>query len=89
MPRLASTARPAALLLPRIVGAGRTVLRRANAADALARLAPSSILRRAVPAAQSLKALAALVGAMPAYWLEMGADPREVPEVAMALLETL
>jgi hypothetical protein len=89
MPRVMPSALPAALVLPRIAGANRTTLRRASAADALARLAPRSILRRAVPAAHSLRALAALVAAMPAYWLDLSADPREVPETAAALLETL
>ena len=89
MPRVAATARPVALVLPRIAGVDRTSVRRASPPEALARLAPSSILRRAVPAAQSFRNLAALVASLPAYWLDMSSDPREVPGVAAALLENL
>jgi len=89
MPRVTSTAHPVALVLPRIAGAHHTRVRVASSGEALARLAPSSILRRAVPAAQTLKQLAGLVAALPAYWLDMSADPREVPGVAAALLEEL
>lgn len=87
MPRVGAAARPVALLLPRLSAVERTHLRPATKAEALARLAPSSILRRAVPATRNLRQLAALTAALPAYWLEMRHGPHEIPAVVAGLLE--
>ena len=87
MPRVGASARPVALLLPRLAVVERTHLRPATKAEALARLAPSSILRRAVPATRNLRQLAALTAALPAYWLEMRHGPHEIPAVVAGLLE--
>jgi hypothetical protein len=77
--RIASAAAVRALLLPRLTDAPRTTLRRASARDALLALAPSSIVRRAVPGVALLQDLAHLVGRMPCYWLEMSRRPDEIP----------
>jgi hypothetical protein len=87
MPRVGTSAQPVALVLPRLGGAEPTRLRRATKAEALARLAPSSILRRAVPATHNLRQLAALTAALPTYWLEMRHGPHEIPPVVAGLIE--
>jgi hypothetical protein len=64
-------------------------VRRASRAEALARLAPSSVLRRAVPAERNLRQIAQLVASMPVYWLDMRRGPEDIPEAVDGMLEHL
>lgn len=74
------------LLLPRLVGNGRSGLRPARPREALLAVAPSSVLGRAVPASETLGRLAEVAALVPSYWLEMGANVDELPGlVARAL----
>jgi hypothetical protein len=74
------------LVLPRVVGAGPLTVRPATGAEALLALGPSSLLKRAVPARDALRRLAALVARVPSYWLDV--DPRldGIPRRVDALL---
>jgi len=65
-----------AIVLPRVTGGEDVVLTRLDAKTALLALAPTSILRRAVPAAATLARLRALVTSCPCYLLEMGPTDR-------------
>ncbi len=65
-----------AIVLPRVTGGDDVVLRRLDAKSALIALGPSSILRRAVPAAAALARLRQLAQACPCYALEMGPPDR-------------
>ena len=85
--RVAASAIPVALMLPRLVDVAATRARPATPAEALARLAPSSLLRRAVPAERNLRCLARLVGALPAFWLDMRPGPGDIPAVVDEVLE--
>ena len=61
-----------AIVLPRVTHADRVTLKPATAAEALLTLAPSSILKRAVPAADAFARIAQLVRQIPSYRMEMG-----------------
>jgi hypothetical protein len=87
--RIASSAAVRAVLLPRLTDAPHTTLRRASASEALLALAPSSIVRRAVPGATLLGDLARLVAAVPCFWLEMSRRPDEIPGCVERLLREL
>jgi HPr kinase/phosphorylase len=65
-----------AIVLPRVVGGGDVVIRPLDAKSALVALGPSSILRRAVPAAAALARLRHLAVSCPCYALEMGPPDR-------------
>jgi hypothetical protein len=85
MPRATTIA---AILLPRVTHAERVSVGAASQREALLALAPSSILKRAVPAGAALGRMARLVGAVPAFWLEMGPVAQAGARVG-ALLEEL
>jgi hypothetical protein len=83
---VAQHAEPVVLLLPQLTDAAETRVRRASRAEALARLAPSSVLRRAVPAERNLRQIAQLVASLPVYWLDMRRGPSDIPAVVGELL---
>jgi hypothetical protein len=61
-----------AIVLPRVAHGDAVTIERVSAREALLALAPSSILKRAVPPAEALARIARLVRNVPAYRLEMG-----------------
>lgn len=74
------------LALPRIVTTTHLRIRPASKAEALRGLAPSSLVKRAVPARLYLSRLAKLVEDVPSYWLELGPDLRDIPRRVERLL---
>jgi hypothetical protein len=76
-----------AVALPRLVDAPSSRVLPATKGEALRSLAPSSIIRRAAPAAQCLKRLARLADDVPSYWIEVGRDVRQIPGRVADLLE--
>jgi hypothetical protein len=75
-----------AIVLPRLTHAPRSVIRPAAKGEALRILAPSSIIKRAVPASRTLSRLAALVNLVPSYWLDMSHKPADIPPTIAPLL---
>lgn len=70
--RMVSTTTIRAIVLPRVTHADRVTIHPAAGRDALLALAPSSILKRAVPAGEALARMTRLVREVPSYRLEMG-----------------
>jgi hypothetical protein len=75
-----------AIVLPRLTDEPHSVIRPAAKGDALRILAPSSIIKRAVPAGRTLSRLAALVNLVPSYWLDMSHNPADIPEAIAPLI---
>jgi hypothetical protein len=86
--RIATSTTIRAIVLPRVTRGEHVTVTEASAKEALLTLAPSSILKRAVPAAQALARMAQLVREVPAYRLEMG-PIAEAGTRVRALLEEL
>ena len=82
-----TAARAALLLLPRVVGSGPCRLVPATARDAFITAAPSSVLRRPVPARELLARLRDLAERVPCAWLELGAAHTELPGLVRDALE--
>lgn len=74
------------LVLPRVVTAGPLAVRAATKAEALLALAPSSLIKRAVPARPVLRGLARLVERVPCYWLDVDTRLDGIPRRIEALL---
>lgn len=88
--RLGRVAPIRALALPRIVATRGGTVRRASKGDALLTLAPSSLVKRAVPTRACLHRMALLVERVPAFWLELGPDLAAIPgDVDRLLSEAL
>lgn len=85
--RLRASAPVDALLIPRR-GAPATRTRPASPKEALLAAAPNTLLWLPIDRARSLDRLGDLVARVPAYWLELGPDPNEIPTVVAALLQT-
>lgn len=82
--RLAAVAPISAIALPRVTGSSITTVHPASRAEALLRLAPSSLF---LPHARKLKStferLARVVESVPSYWLDLGSDVGDIaPRVA-------
>jgi hypothetical protein len=75
-----------AVLVPRIVGGPTTRLRPTSAGVALTALAPSTIFQLAGADGAALRAMRAVVEAVPAYLLELGEETAQIPELIAALL---
>ena len=76
------------MALPLIVGSANSRTRPATAGAALRRLAPGSLVKRAVPPRATLRRMAQLVDRVPSYWLELdGALDRIAPRVERMLSE--
>jgi hypothetical protein len=74
------------LVLPRIIRAGPLAVRAATKAEALLALAPSSLIKRAVPTRPALRGLARLVKRVPSYWLDVDARLDGIPRRIETLL---
>jgi hypothetical protein len=90
---LAGSARLSAIVLPRVTGLPAPRIRDASAAEALLRMAPSSMLmlQRAgvedrVERQLELEALSRLVETVPAYWLELGGGVERIPGLIRDIL---
>ena len=70
--RMASMTTIRAIVLPRVTHGEHVTITPATGKEALLALAPSSILKRAVPAAAALARMTRLVRELPAFRLEMG-----------------
>jgi len=76
-----------AILIPRVVAAGPTALRRATPAEALLAIAPSTTSLMPYAGGEVLRNLSRVVKNAPAFHLDLGRDP--APPVIAALLESL
>ena len=85
--RMRASARVRAVVLPRVTSGDEMSLTRISGAEALLALAPSSVLKRAVPAAATLARTAALLRSVPAYRLEMGPVEAIAPRLTELLEE--
>lgn len=84
---LASTARLRALALPKVVANAETRWSRASRAEAVLRLAPSSILQLPfIVPKPALERMAELAGSIPAYRLELGTDMERIPDRVAEIL---
>jgi hypothetical protein len=86
---LPPSARIRALAFPRVVDAPRTTFRPASRAQALMRLAPSSLMLLPFPGllGPRFEQLASLVQELPVFWLDLGRDLEQIPSVIGALLD--
>ena len=77
------------IVLPRVAHQDDTTFRRASRAEALFRLAPSSVFlqRASLKGKRALDKLEHLVRHTPAYCLDLGKDPRVIPERVGEILE--
>lgn len=78
--------RVAAIVMPRIVAAGPSRLVPASAAEALAAIAPTTLLQLTHASAEALSDLAKLARSAPAYRLELGDDTARLPDLLRGLL---
>jgi len=78
-----------AIVLPRVVGTGRTFFEPATKGKALLALAPSSVMYLPRPEKNALEPLSDLVSAVPCFWLNLGADVHEIPLRVKEMLESL
>jgi hypothetical protein len=84
--RAARAAPVRVLALPRIVSSANSRTPRATKGQALRTLAPSSLVKRAVPPRASLKRMAELVDRVPSYWLDMDRDLAAIPARVQRML---
>ncbi len=76
-----------ALVLPRIVGRGRSAWHPASKRDALLKVAPSSIFTmRPRSGREGVERLAALAAGLPAFWLDLGEDLRGIAHAIDTIL---
>ena len=87
---LAAHTRVGALALPRVAGTERTTWAPASRAEALRRLAPSSILQLPfISPGPALARMAELALAVPVYRLELGTDLERIPARVAGLAEAV
>lgn len=84
--RLAGSVPIRALALPRVTDRSASELHPATKGEALLALAPSSLLAFPGQGPRALKRLRWLVERLPAYWLLLGPDLREIPQRMADLL---
>jgi hypothetical protein len=88
--RFSAAAPIRALILPRVADAERTSTRPASSADALLRIAPSSLLQRTPPPGHDgFERLVKLVESAPAYWLDLGRDLSSIAGCVSRLMDEL
>lgn len=75
-----------AVVLPRLSGASTTSYTPATPAEALLRLAPSSVTMTLRSGAEGFARLSDLIRQVPAYWLDLGPDVTDVPGQVSAIL---
>lgn len=86
--RLAPDARLRALALPKVLVAGETRWSLASRAEAVLRLAPSSILQLPfIVPGSALERMTELSRSIPAYRLELGTDLERIPDRVAEILE--
>jgi hypothetical protein len=73
--------------LPRVVDTSQPRLRPASKAEALLRLAPSSLFLGLPSGARGWDRLARLVARVPSYWVELGADAQPAPPLVQQILD--
>jgi hypothetical protein len=78
-----------AVALPRITDRPLSATRPATRAEAFLALAPYSILVFSGQGPRAVKRLRALVEHVPAYWLPLGPDLREIPRLVADLLDSV
>jgi hypothetical protein len=78
-----------AIVLPQIVGLGRTRLRSVSATISLMALAPSTIFQLQGSSQATFQHIRRLVEQVPSYVLELGADVGNIPRVIVDLLSSL
>jgi hypothetical protein len=78
-----------AIVIPRIVGHGETLLSPVSRPRALAALAPSTIVQLHTAGKDALASMRELVGRVPAFELALGANVEDAPNVIRDLLERL
>jgi hypothetical protein len=79
-------ARPAVLLLPKIVEGARSSLRNADPLELLAALAPNVLLTHPARSQRHLDTLATLVDTVPAYRLAVGSDLGAAAELVLSTI---
>lgn len=86
---LRSSVRLRAIVFPQVVDAPISRYRSASRAQALLRLAPSSLGLLPYPMAMGdgFKALSALVDRVPVYWLDLGRDLEQIPSAVDQLFD--
>ena len=77
-----------AVVLPRITHGEHVTIERTTAKEALLALAPSSLLKRALPAVPALSRMASMLRTIPAFRMEMG-PMHEIGPRIRALIEEL
>jgi hypothetical protein len=85
--KLIGSAELRAIVLPSISGETGTGFKRCSRPEALAGLAPSTMLQLPGTSETTLTRLSALVRAVPAYHLEAGTDPAAIPPAIERILE--
>jgi hypothetical protein len=80
-----------AVVLPRVAQIPVSLLRQATTAEALLRLAPSSVLQLPfIKPADALQRMAEMLRHVPSYWLDLGTDFDSIPlRVADALNDAM
>jgi hypothetical protein len=86
--KVATEARPAAVVIPRIAKAETSVITRMDADEALLELVPNVLLTEAKSCGAHLDALSELVKYTPCYRLETGRDFDQLPARFQELLES-
>jgi hypothetical protein len=77
-----------AVVLPKVVDISHSRLRPATAAEALLKLAPSSVLQLPfIQPAIALERIAALLRSVPSFWLDLGSDFDSIPLCVTEALE--
>jgi hypothetical protein len=84
--RLVDRARVLAVVLPTIVAGPRSTLRKADAGDLLATLAPNVLLTDPPTSQRHFEALAGLVDSTPVYRMDVGGDVGAAAETILAAL---
>ena len=86
---LKSSVQLRAIVFPQVVDAPITKFRKASRAQALLRMAPSSLGLLMFPEALAagFQTLSALVDRVPVYWLDLGRDLAQIPEAVSALFD--
>ena len=85
--KVAAEARPAAIVIPRIANAEKSVVSRMDSDEALLELAPNVLLTEANSCRAHLDALGQLVASTPCYRLETGRDFDRLPGRFRELLD--
>ena len=75
------------ILLPRVTGEEETSVQVASGAAALLALAPSTLFQLPGGSSNAFQEMAALVKALPCYWLDLGTDLQQIPSVIADVIE--